>query len=59
MLTFEFRDDPRCVICGGAEHRDADGMIERCDVVVIVFESEPVRLRASLGHGDTLLDWVG
>lgn len=24
-----------CPLCGGAEHRDADQMGERCDVVVI------------------------
>lgn len=23
----------RCVICGGEEHRDADGMVERCEYV--------------------------
>jgi len=35
-----------CVICGEAEHRDADGMIERCEYHNIDFERfGPVYLR--------------
>ena len=28
----------RCVICGAEEHRDADGMVERCPEVRDWFE---------------------
>lgn len=39
-----------CVMCGGQEHRDADGMVERCPEVRVT-TIEPVFLRQLGNYG--------
>jgi len=38
-------DEPRCPLCGGPEHRDADRMIMRCELVEIERTPQEVFLR--------------